>query len=110
MADYLVTAVGKDVDDNITHLLIHKTKGDEVNPGFVVSKAIVISAIRNGHTFTTAKWDYEVSLWDSEEALKVVKRGENEYLRSHQDDTISDNLDNLLPLRNLGLLKTKRSL
>ena len=103
MADYLITAIQKDSSSEITHCLVHEFDGKTAYMGVKKTKNQVIASIDSGDTFKTARWNYSQNYWITEAEVGTVTRAGSRYLRSHEDRRVNDNLDNLLPLANLGL-------
>jgi hypothetical protein len=60
------------------------------------TEADAIQLIKNGRTICTAVWNYTKGNWNKGADVGYVKDNGQEYLRSHKDNTVTDNLDNLL--------------
>lgn len=104
MAQYAITGIWKDDNDTITDYAIHLVT-EHLNPNLLTvwraekySKKDAINLVQNNFV-QTAIWDYTQQLWILKAKVKVV----GNYLRSESDDTVRDNLDNLLNYRNITI-------
>lgn len=111
MAHYAISGVWKDTKGTITDYAIHLvTKNlDSTKKGkYRVSKAEKYSKadaidLVNNHLVQTAVWDYAQELWILKAKVSEVGTFPNNYLRTDQDDTVKDNLDNLLNYWNITI-------
>eukprot|EP01012_Entosiphon_sulcatum_P051907 TRINITY_DN71291_c0_g1_i1.p1 TRINITY_DN71291_c0_g1~~TRINITY_DN71291_c0_g1_i1.p1 ORF type:complete len:106 (-),score=9.92 TRINITY_DN71291_c0_g1_i1:24-341(-) len=98
-ADYVITGVWKS-GDNISYVMLHEDNGNTISsPGKKVSREDAIKLIKAGKTMVTAVWNYKEGNWSYGSQVGYVK-GTPEYLRSHKDSVVNDNLDNLLLMTN----------
>lgn len=98
MATYFISGVWKDIDKRITHVLLHETNEGNYRPGTKKTEAAVIRLINLGNDVSTITWNYDQACWYVRMDVMVVTRFGLNYLRSHQNGTVNDNLDNLIDL------------
>ncbi len=99
MAAYFVTGVWKNIRNEITHLYIHPiNNNNRFTSGVKRAEVDVIRMINNGDTFSTITWNYISAIWDIGEPIRLVLRRDSgtTYLRTFRDQTITNNLDNLI--------------
>lgn len=101
MAIYYVTGIWKDGNSVITHINAHEVDNTTVNKARKLSVVEVLSALKF-HEFYTAKWGYAEAKWFKGAKIHTVNEKGQVYLRSNHDIRVSDNLDNMLPMGNLG--------
>jgi len=101
MAVYYVSGIWTN-NNIITDLNIHLAPGDKVNMATKYSLDNVIKLVEAGHELYTANWIYPNRAWSKGARVHVVKEGSQKYLRSNHDKVQKDNLDNMLPMINLG--------
>ena len=102
-ADFLISGVWKTTANNSTYVsqvLLHQDLGESISPGVKRSKDEVIALIKNKRTVCTIRWSYPQ--WNEGALVGYEKINGVEYLRSHPDATVKDNIDNLLPMGKLG--------
>lgn len=96
-ADYLISGVWfSGGTKNVSHVQIHVDNGDSIGPGQKRSSAEVIASIKAGRTFKTIVWNYSSGAFNPGAEVGYVTEGGREYLRTHRDRTVTDNLDNML--------------
>jgi hypothetical protein len=101
-ANYIITGV-KYSSGHISHVWISVDQGEpHMTAGQLATKSQVIAAIKNGYTVVTGKWDYEREKWLEGALVSYEKVNGVEYLRTHPDYKLSDNLENMLPLNFFG--------
>jgi hypothetical protein len=97
-ANYLISGVWKDSDDNITHVMLHSVNdGDSWNMGEKTSEASTIALLKNGNVIRTTVWNYPG--WSIKSKVTYVQAFGKEYLRSEANATTKDNLDNLISMK-----------
>jgi len=104
-ADYLISAVrfSKNGDHRyISHVLLHEDGENSIGIGVKKTKDEVIKLIDDEKTVRTIRWSYQTALWNNGAEVSTEKRGDIRYLRTHPDASVQDNLDNLLPLGDIG--------
>lgn len=95
--NYFITGVWK-TDNNITHVLLHENTVDHFKAGIKTTEAKVISLIRAGYSVMTLRWSYQSAGWYRGAFIEIVGNGEDAYIRTHKDASVSDNLDNIIQL------------
>ncbi len=94
-ADYLISAVRYDSShEKIESVRTHEDKGDEVGTPYYESRSDVVSNIENGYTYCTIIKSTE-GKWDRGEDIHIIKVGSNKYIRTDNNTTNKDNLENL---------------
>lgn len=100
MADYAISGVWKDNNDVITHYAIHRktgANGNYLEKPQKYSKADAIALVATPqHSVYTTIWNYQTAKWYKGALIMVVGSGADSYLRTNADNTVKDNLDNLL--------------
>lgn len=97
-ANYVISGVWKDSNDNITHVMLHSVNdGDTWNMGVKTSEASAINLIKGGNIIRTIVWEYPG--WFMKSKVTYVVRNGYEYLRSDANATTKDNLDNLISMK-----------
>ncbi len=98
MTTHIITGVWKDSQKRITHVYLHTVnpKGGW-NLGQKTTEAEAIKIVETlGNSVITKRWSYQNADWYDGAVVKVVKEGNNKYLRTVADAQISDNLDNMI--------------
>ncbi|MCW3074263.1 MAG: hypothetical protein JWP69_1332 [Flaviaesturariibacter sp.] len=102
-ADYIITGVWY-ADGHISHVFLHPDNGEKhMTTGSKKTRQQVINLLKAGHTVMTGKWAYVSHEWTRGVQVDHYTRNNVEYLRTHPDETKSDNLENMLPLSEFGL-------
>lgn len=97
-ANYVISGVWKDSNDNITHVMLHPVnEGDSWKIGEKTSEASTITLLKNGNVIRTIVWDYPG--WNIKSKVTYVNRNGKEFLRSDANATTKDNLDNLISIK-----------
>lgn len=97
MADFYISGVFKNTQDEITHVMLHGDAGNnEFYNGNKVTEAYVIRQLEALNTVQVITWNYTLASWYSGDFVKVVKGQFRKYIRSHANNTVNDNLDNLI--------------
>ena len=94
-ADYGISKVG--YDDEQTHIVkvqVHEDKGDSIGVGEEWARSQVVSAIERGKTFVTILKSSD-DKWCKGEDVHIVTVSGIKYIRTDQNCTASDNLENL---------------
>lgn len=96
MAHYYISGVWKNAQEEITHVYIHlELPHNTFASGKKVTVNYAINLLRVGHTAQVMTWSYTYAGWYAEDFVKVVNANPP-YLRSHKNNTVNDNLDNLI--------------
>lgn len=97
-ANYLISGVWKDSNDNITHVMLHLVNdGDSFNKGEKRSEPETIALLKKGNIIKTVVWGYPG--WSIKSKVTYIQRAGKEYLRSDANATTKDNLDNLISMK-----------
>lgn len=97
-ANYVISGVWKDSNDNITHVMLHPVdEGNTWDLGTKTSEASAIALIKRGNVIRTIVWGYPG--WTIKSKVTYVQRSGTEYLRSEANATPKDNLDNLISMK-----------
>lgn len=97
-ANYVISGVWKDSNDNITYVMLHSVnEGDSWNIGEKTSEASTIALIKRGNIIRTIIWNYPD--WTIKSRVTYVQAFGKEYLRSEANATTKDNLDNLISMK-----------
>ncbi|RRJ92871.1 DUF3892 domain-containing protein [Flavobacterium macacae] len=97
-ANYLISGVWKDSNDNITHVMLHLVNdGDSWSMGEKTSEANAIALLKKGNIIKTVVWGYPG--WSIKSKVTYIQRAGKEYLRSEANTTTKDNLDNLISMK-----------
>lgn len=98
LADYFISGVWKEDNDNITHVLLHKVNDDNsFMYGVKTTELATINLIKQNNTICTATWGYPD--WKLGASVTYVKSGNHEYLRTVANATKKDNLDNSINMK-----------
>lgn len=94
-ADYGISAVKFDKGGTkIDKVKVHKDKGNAMGDAELWSREQVISALENDYTFMTI-FNHNQDIWSEGDEVNIVQVNGNEYIRTDNDQTPSDSLDNL---------------
>lgn len=94
MANYKISGVWTDIQNNITHYAFHEVNSGIISKAAKKSKADAISIVSNIHNHVvTWIWDYKNYGWKDGAKVEVVA---NSYLRSYHDGILVDNLRHLI--------------
>src|SRR5690606_10547869 len=97
-ANYVISGVWKDSNENITHVMLYSVNdGDSWNMGEKTSEASTITLLKRGNVIRTIVWNYPD--WTIKAKVTYVQAFGKEYLRSEANATIKDNLDNLISMK-----------
>lgn len=97
-ANYLISGVWKDSNDNITHVMLHLVNdGDSWSMGEKTSESNAIALLKKGNIIKTVVWGYPG--WSIKSKVTYIQRAGKEYLRSEANTTTKDNLDNLISMK-----------
>jgi hypothetical protein len=100
MATYYVSGIWTN-NKIITDLNIHLVSdGVHMAKKYTLAKAIEL--VEASNEVYTCNWNYPNPSWNKGARVHVVKEGNQKYLRSNHDKLQKDNLDNMLPMTNLG--------
>jgi hypothetical protein len=100
-ADYLISGIWQTTTNNstyISYVFLHLDTENNFQGGLKTSKADVIKLIKAGKTVKTIVWNYTTGKWNLGADVSYITVSGTEYLRSHQDRTVNDNLDNMIPM------------
>jgi len=93
-ADYGISAVIINSEGHVNQLKVHKDKGNVIGDGELWSREQVVSALEKNYTFITLL-NYNQGVWSEGQEVGVVHVNKDKYIRTDQDQTPSDNLENL---------------
>lgn len=97
-ANYVISGVWKDSNDNITYVLLHTVNdGDSWNMGEKTSQTSTIALLKKGNVIRTIVWNYPH--WVIKSKVTYIETFGKEYLRSEANATTKDNLDNLISMK-----------
>lgn len=94
-ADYLISHVTKNSSGVIINVILHVDYGDTISSGSMKTEAEVIALLKQGYKVNTVIWGYPK--WINGASVGYVKGIGGEFLRTDQDKTAKDNLDNMIP-------------
>jgi len=100
-ADYLISGIWQTKTANstyISYVFLHVDTAQGFQSGIKTSRTEVVRLLKAGKTIKTIQWNYANGTWNMGADVGHVTIGGVEYLRSHKDGTINDNLDNLIPM------------
>lgn len=100
-ADYLISGIWQTTTNNSTHIsyvFMHVDTEDGFKKGVKTSRAEAIRLLKAGKTMKTMQWNYSKATWNMGADVGYLEIDGIEYLRSHKDKTVNDNLDNLIPM------------
>lgn len=98
-ADYLISGVyfgTRNGSKYVSHVQLHLDTDNGVEAGAKTIEAEVIKKLKAGYTVKTMLWNYSTGNFSQGAAVSYQKVGNYEYLRTHKDGTVTDNLDNML--------------
>ena len=104
MATYYVSGIWTNnnvITDLNVHLVTNDDKGN-VTQAKRITLEQGIQLVEAGHDVYTANWYYAGHYWAKGARIHVVKESGQKYLRSNHDRNEKDNLDNMVPMTNLG--------
>lgn len=104
MANYLISGIWKSThgtSEYVSYVALHEYTSTGYNAGNKTSKDAVIKLIKAGHTVETMRWNYRTAGWEPGAIVEYETRNGVEYLRTHKDATVTDNLDNMIDLDGL---------
>lgn len=97
MAQFKISGIWKNANQVITHYAFHTVNSIGVSRADKVSKAQAVTLLETtGNSATTWVWDYQKVGWITGEAVRVVSRGNEKYLKSNPDEQLTDNLAHLI--------------
>lgn len=96
MADYRISGIWKDDNGVITHYAVHFPSNNGFYKAEKKTKDQVLAIFDAGHTAKTWIWNYTSGSWNIGQTVHVVGTRPNRYLRTDRDNTLKDNLDNLI--------------
>ncbi|HWB27613.1 MAG TPA: DUF3892 domain-containing protein [Chitinophagaceae bacterium] len=102
MARLYVTGVWKNAQGVITHVMTNTPVTSGVlrpNSKLSVQQAVQFISVTGNEMFT-AEWNYHSGTWKQGQKIVIVHEHHN-YIRTTADNTVNDNLDNLLPMEQL---------
>lgn len=101
-ADYLISGVWKETHNNstyISHVMLHQDSDTTIYMGTKTSRADVVKLLNSGKIIKTITWNYNSASFQVGELVGTVTVNGVQYLRSHRDGKVTDNLDNLINMR-----------
>lgn len=97
MALYRISGVWKNTDNIITHYAFHKVGENSTSRAIKKSKDEAIKLLEiSGNRATTWVWNYQSAKWNIGEDVQIVNGNSGKFLRSNPDNTLTDNLSNLI--------------
>jgi hypothetical protein len=106
--NYFITGIWKNADQTISDVFLHRNVHDVVNnknsfqPGIKTSEAQVIRLIKSNNGIWTLRWNYSNKSWIAGAKVEAITIGSREFLRTHKDAQIVDNLENMINM--MGVL------
>ncbi|SDH61300.1 DUF3892 domain-containing protein [Winogradskyella thalassocola] len=98
LANFFISGVWKDVNDNITHVLLHKVNDDNsFKFGDKTDEQTVIKLLKQKFLIKTITWGYPN--WSIGAKVTYVSNNGREFLRTVANATVKDNLDNSLNMK-----------
>lgn len=101
MSIYYISGIWTNKNDVVTHLNLHEVADGTMGKAKKYTIEQVAKATES-HKIYTANWNYSKRKWKRGARVHVVEEANYYYLRSNHDGVESDNLDNMLPMGNLG--------
>ncbi|RIV68703.1 DUF3892 domain-containing protein [Flagellimonas aequoris] len=100
LANYFISGVWKDSNDNITHVLLHMVNDDNsFQYGVKTTESVAINLIKQRNTIKTITWGYPN--WQIGASVTYVNSNNREYLRTVANATQKDNLDNAINMSSI---------
>ncbi len=97
MKEIGISGVWKESNGEITHYAVHERTTSGFSLGKKTSKQQAIRMVKNPHNkVKTWTWNYQLATWLEGEDIMVVNGKNGEYLRSHPDKKVTDNLGHLV--------------
>ena len=97
-ANYFISGVWKDTSDRITDVMLHTVNdNDSFEFGIKTTESRAINLLKSNRTIKTITWDYPD--WSLGASVTYVTIGNNEYLRTVANCTVTDNLDNSINMK-----------
>ena len=94
-ADYCISKVRYDVDhEYIDQVKVHVDKGDNLSSATTEKRSWVVDKIESGKTFITVTTNKEGDFLKGQE-IHIIKVNGKKFLRTDQNSTENDNLENL---------------
>ena len=98
-ADYLISGVWKEKHNNstfIAYVMLHQDSDTTIYKGVKTAHGDVVKLLNSGKTIKTTMWNYTSAAFNAGESVGTVTVNGVQYLRSHRDGKVTDNLDNLI--------------
>jgi hypothetical protein len=95
-ADFLISAVRyNDEKTHIERVRVHEDKGDTVGAPVDSVRLTVVSNIKGGYSYMTIL-KANGNEWKKGEDVRVIRVGNEDFIRTDANETASDNLGDLL--------------
>lgn len=92
-----ISGVWKESTGEITHYAVHEQTSSGFSLATKTSKQQAIRMAKNPQNqVKTWVWNYQLAGWFEGETVTVVNGKNGEYLRSHPDKKVTDNLGHLI--------------
>ena len=98
MAEYMISGVWKNNNDEVTHYAFHQVLSRTIYRAEKKSREEAIALLETkGNSAVTWMWDYNKSTWIAGEEVEVAGGlFKSKYLRSNRDNKLTDNLGHLI--------------
>jgi len=94
-ADYLISGVRYNAKrTHIEMVKVHKDLGDTVGPAQETPRSTVVANIQNGSSYMTI-FKGANGNWKKGQDVRIIKVGNEEFIRTDANAIASDNLENL---------------
>lgn len=101
MPKFYISGIWKNDKKQITHAFIHTVRGVKISPGERQTEELVISLLKQGYEILAITWNYNEGRWQEGTAVSYAVEGKKEYLKSHKDKVLNDDLDKLINLQGM---------
>lgn len=97
-ADYLISGIwfSDTPHKHVSHVMLHTDSDTDITRGTKHTKNEVIALIKKKQTVRTMTWNYTSGGWRGGALVGYESLASGEYLRTHKDATVTDNIDNLI--------------
>jgi hypothetical protein len=104
-ADYLISGiwVSKHPHSHVSFVFLHEDTEGGFKAGIKKSEAEVIKLIKAGYSVKTIEWNYKNAGWIQGADVGRLTVDGTEYLRSHKDKKVIDNLKNLIRMDDFSI-------
>ncbi len=100
LANYFISGVWKDNNDNIMYVLLHTVNDDNsFQDGVKTAESTAINLLKQRNTIKTITWGYPE--WQIGATVTYVNNNNREYLKTVANTTQKDNLDNAINMKSI---------